>query len=75
MDKRLTPMPVMSHRRGLLGAITAVCTGGLGFIVARWLFVAFHHAAPWVLPAVVVGTLALVMIFVLVGLPLISRRP
>ena len=54
--------------------VITVCAAALGLVLARVLVAAFRGTAPWVLPAAVVGALALVLICVLVLLPLISRR-
>ena len=74
MVKRPTQAPLLSLRRGLIGAISTGCTAALGLVVARPLVASFHNTAPWVLPVAVVGTLTLVILCVLVILPLMSRR-
>jgi hypothetical protein len=72
--KRQTQAPLLSFRRGLIGAISGACAAALGFVVARPLVALFHKTAPWVLPVAMVGTLALVVVCVLALLPLMSRR-
>ena len=64
---------VVTQRRVILAAIVVGCAA-LGSVVARSLFAAARGTAPWILPVVVVGTLAVVLICVLVLLPLLSRR-
>jgi hypothetical protein len=74
MNKPPSRAPVFTLRRVLVAAIVAAFAAALGSLVARSSFAAFHGMAPWVLPVVVVGTLAVVLICVLVLLPLLSRR-
>lgn len=64
---------VLTRRRVILAALVAGCAVA-GSAVARSLFAASRGAPPWLLPVVVVGTLAVVLMCVLVLPPLWSRR-
>jgi hypothetical protein len=72
--KRQSQAPLLSFRRGLISAISALCFAPLGLVVARQLVALSHKTAPWVLPAALIGTLSLSVACVLVLLPLMSRR-
>ena len=64
---------VLTRRRVILAAIVAGCAAA-GSVVARLLLAPSRGTEPWLLPVVVVGTLAVVLMCVLVLLPLLSRR-
>jgi hypothetical protein len=72
--KRQSQARLLSFRRGLIGAISALCFAPLGLVVGRELVALSHKTAPWVVPAALVGTLALLVACVLVLLLLMSRR-
>lgn len=64
----------LRFRRAVWSVIVAGCAGMLGSIAARPVVGAFHDAAPWVLPVVVAGVLAVLVLFALLLLPWITRR-
>jgi hypothetical protein len=74
VNKPPTPAPLLTLRRVLIAATIAGCAALFGTVVARFLLAASHGMAPWVLPAAVVGALAVVLICALIFLPLLSRR-
>jgi len=63
-----------SLRRGIIGALSGLAAGVLGWVLARGLVGASAGGSPWVLPAVVIGAFAVGLVCGLVFLPLISRR-
>jgi hypothetical protein len=73
MNKPPRSASALTRRRVILAALVAGCAAA-GSLVAHSLFAASRGTAPWLLPVVVVGTLAVVLVCVLVLLPLLSRR-
>jgi hypothetical protein len=63
-----------SRPRGLVLLAIYVATGGGGLLLARFLVRAFRGYPPWMLPATVIGLLALLLIVVFIVAPRLSRR-
>jgi hypothetical protein len=63
-----------SRPRGLVVLAIYVATGAAGLLLARFLVRAFRGYPPWMLPAAVIGLLAIVLIGVFVVAPRLSRR-
>lgn len=74
MDKVPRERPVLTGRRAVASTLCGFVTGAMSLIAARLLVGAFGFAAPWVLPAVLVGAVAVGVVCALVLLPLHSRH-
>jgi hypothetical protein len=66
-------MPGRLRRTIVLGTI-CVAVSALGMILARPVAARFQALAPWVLPALAVGVLAVLVIVALLVLPRLARR-
>lgn len=74
MDDNRQIIQSLRLRRAAWGAVVAGCVAILGSIAARPVVSAFRDAAPWVLPVVAAGVLAVLVLTALLFLPWITRR-
>ena len=74
MDESRGTIESLRLRRAVWGAVVAACVGVLSSITARPLVGAFRELASWVLPVVVAGILAILVLFALLFLPRITGR-
>jgi hypothetical protein len=68
------PADPKSRPRGLVLLAIYVATGAGGLLLARFLVRTFRGYPPWMLPAAVIGLLAILLIVVFVIAPRLSRR-
>jgi hypothetical protein len=63
-------------RRSIVTCAIFVTASALGMFLARPIAGQFHSASPWILPAIAVGTLAILVLVALLVLPRLSvSRP
>jgi MFS family permease len=74
MDDTGRTVQPLRRRHAIWSAIVAGGAGVLGAILARPLVGAFHDSASWVLPAMVAGILAALVLLALLFLPWVTHR-
>ncbi|HTC50796.1 MAG TPA: hypothetical protein VK700_02550 [Steroidobacteraceae bacterium] len=71
-----TPDHPRRLRRTIVLGTLCVAASALGMLLARPLAASFHSVAPWILPALAVGVLAILVTLTLLVLPRLGKpRP